>query len=88
MRFAPNGGQKTRFGFVVGLRFSKKAVLRNKMKRQLSAAAEKHYYKIKPGYDIVVIPGNFTDAGQAELVSALAEALNKAGILDSFREND
>lgn len=44
----------SRFAFVTGLKVSKKAVERNRLKRQLEEAVRLNLEKIKPGFDIVV----------------------------------
>lgn len=45
----------TRFGFLVGLKVDKKAVIRNRIKRRLREIAQQELPKIKDFYDIVVI---------------------------------
>lgn len=44
-----------RFGWVVSLKVSKKAVVRNKIKRQLRAIVKKNFSNLKQGLDIVVV---------------------------------
>ncbi|MCD6271040.1 ribonuclease P protein component [bacterium] len=55
IRFLKNNLETTRFGFIVSKKISKKAVVRNKVKRRLREAAREMLPKIKPGYDIVVV---------------------------------
>lgn len=50
-----NNFPESRFGFIVGLNISKKAVVRNLIKRQLRSIAEKNLPFIKKGFDIIVI---------------------------------
>ncbi len=45
----------SRFGIIVSAKVSKKAVLRNRLKRQIRAIIKKHLSLIKPGYDWVII---------------------------------
>lgn len=45
----------TRVGFSVGVNFSKKAVERNRAKRQLREGVKKNLDKIKKGLDIVIM---------------------------------
>ncbi len=52
-----------RFGFVVSLKVSKKAVIRNKVKRRLREAIRYNLDKIKNGYDVVF----FTRKGIEEI---------------------
>jgi ribonuclease P protein component len=44
-----------RFGFVVGIKVSKKAVQRNRVRRQLSEIIRLKINSIKPGYDFIII---------------------------------
>jgi len=44
----------TRFGISIGLKFSKKATERNKIKRKLRLILAKEFPKMKKGFDIVV----------------------------------
>ncbi len=55
IKFIKNNLDDTRFGFVVSKKISKKAVVRNKVKRRLREAAREMLSEIKPGYDIVIV---------------------------------
>jgi ribonuclease P protein component len=55
LRVAKNIFKKSRFGFIVSQKVSKKAVLRNKIKRRLRAIVNMKLPKIKNGLDIVLI---------------------------------
>jgi ribonuclease P protein component len=44
-----------RFGILVGIKVSKKATERNKLKRRIREAAVAQLEKLKPGFDIVII---------------------------------
>ncbi len=55
IKFIKNDLDATRFGFVVSKKISKKAVVRNKVKRRLREAAREMLSDIKPGYDVVVV---------------------------------
>jgi len=46
---------ESRFGILVSNKVSKKAVARNKIKRQIKEIFRLKLAKIKPGYDIVII---------------------------------
>jgi len=46
---------ETRIGFVVGIKYSKKAVERNMVKRQLRESFQLNLKKIKKGFDVVVM---------------------------------
>jgi ribonuclease P protein component len=55
LKFAKNNLKVSRFGFVVGRKISKKATLRNKIKRRLREALRKELPKLKPGFDGVLV---------------------------------
>ncbi|OGZ20456.1 MAG: ribonuclease P protein component [Candidatus Nealsonbacteria bacterium RIFCSPHIGHO2_01_FULL_43_31] len=57
LKFAQNGRDSTRFGFVVGRKVSSKAVIRNKIKRRLRELARVRLGEIKKGFDVVVVAG-------------------------------
>lgn len=44
----------SRFGFLIGLKISKKATVRNKVKRRLRETIRLRLDKIKPGFDVAV----------------------------------
>lgn len=55
MRVLENELSLSRIGFSVGIKFSKKAVERNKIKRQLRDIFHKHLAEIRSGVDIIVM---------------------------------
>lgn len=55
VRAAKNGLGFSRFGFVAGIKVSKKATLRNWARRQAQEAVRLIFDKITPGMDIVFI---------------------------------
>ncbi len=55
LKIAKNGLDESRFGFVVSQKVSKKATVRNKVKRRLSDAVRVELKKIKKGFDFVLI---------------------------------
>lgn len=72
----------SRFGIIVGKRFSAKAVRRNRLKRQLRAIVTGHLAHVKPGHLAVI---NATRCGPDVAYRALAGELGalfeKAGIV-------
>jgi ribonuclease P protein component len=81
--FLPNRSSVTRIGIVVGKKFSKKAVERNRAKRVFREAIRPLYPHIKPGYDIVIFakkPRGYS-LGVETMKKALQETIKKAGIL-------
>jgi ribonuclease P protein component len=55
VRFAPNGLKTSRFGFIVSQKVSKKAGVRNKIRRRLSEAVKSDMESVKTGLDIALI---------------------------------
>ncbi|HOK00650.1 MAG TPA: ribonuclease P protein component [Candidatus Paceibacterota bacterium] len=55
LKFLENNLKTSRFGFVVSKKFSKKAVVRNKIKRRLREIIRKNLIYIKKGFDCVII---------------------------------
>ncbi|MFH1461176.1 MAG: ribonuclease P protein component [Patescibacteria group bacterium] len=56
LRVLKNESANNRFAFIVGLKISKKAIGRNKIRRQLEEVIRLNLNKIKKGFDIVVLP--------------------------------
>lgn len=54
LNFLRNRSDFSRFGFVVGKKATKKAVLRNSIKRKFREATRLLYDKVPKGYDIVI----------------------------------
>jgi len=50
-----NGLPETRIGFAAGLKYSKKAVERNLVKRQLRDIVQKMLPRVKKGFDVLVM---------------------------------
>ncbi len=73
----------TRIGFSIGLNFSKKAVERNKIKRQLRAIAFQELNQIKPGFDIIVMVKKIENkaVASAELEKNWKSALEKGKLI-------
>ena len=55
VKAAPNKFKHSRFAFVVGLKVSKSAVRRNRIRRQMREVVRLSLEKIKPGYDVMVM---------------------------------
>lgn len=73
----------SRFGFVITLKVSKKAVKRNLIRRRLQEAAKSFLGEIKPGYDVVAIPkADGENKTYQEIRDAFKKILRKAGILE------
>lgn len=55
LKFKKNNKGTCRFGVVVGLRVSKKAIIRNKIKRQIKEIVKGYFKNIKPEIDIIIV---------------------------------
>lgn len=55
IKYFENNQADTRVGFIAGLKFSKKAVARNQVKRQLREIFQNNLKNIKKGVDVVVM---------------------------------
>jgi len=55
IKILKNDSDYNRFGFIVGLKISKKAVERNRIKRRLEEIVRLKLKQIRPGFDIVVL---------------------------------
>jgi ribonuclease P protein component len=55
MRFRPGSDKETKIGFSAGIKFSKKASRRNKVKRWMREAVRPLFKRIKPGVQIVFL---------------------------------
>jgi ribonuclease P protein component len=73
---------KKRFGFLVSKKISKKATIRNKIKRQLRVLVAQKIKEIKEGFDIVLIAlPTVKEKKFPELKETLEELFKEAKIL-------
>ena len=83
LKIVKNNLPESRFGFVISKKVSKKAVIRNKIRRRISEAIRLDLEKIKKGSDVVLVayPGieKNTFSETTELVKNI---LKKAGLLN------
>jgi len=82
IKVCPNNLIQSRFGFVVGEKVSKDAVVRNRVKRRLRAIVRKHLADIRKGFDVVVVtrkPSSITTSKDLERI--LGDLLAKANLL-------
>jgi ribonuclease P protein component len=71
-----------KIGVSVGIKFSKKAVERNRVKRQLREIVRLNLKRIKKGFQIVVmVKSSEKQISGVELKKDLLEALRRAGLL-------
>ncbi len=82
LKFSGNGLGNNRFGFLVGSKIFKKAVLRNKIKRRLREAVKDLFPLIKPGYDLVfIVKSGLIEKKYAEIKSLIESLLKIAGLI-------
>src|SRR5574344_741566 len=55
IKTVPSSLDISRVGILIGLKVSKKAVVRNKIKRQIRSIVARELLSLKPGRDIVII---------------------------------
>lgn len=72
-----NGLENSRFGLVVSLKVSKKAVVRNKVKRRLREIIRARIKDIKKGFDVALIALPGSDTKDFEETKKLIEKLFK-----------
>jgi ribonuclease P protein component len=81
LKAAANDLSVCRFGFLIGLRVSKKATKRNRIKRRLGAAINELIGRIKPGYDIVVIANpRILDKKQLQIKNEFENLIKKINL--------
>ncbi len=72
-----NNNQLSRLGFIVSTKISKKAVERNKIKRQLRAASYQHLKAIAPGYNLLIIAKHSLKSSSFEQIKTALHYLFK-----------
>jgi len=77
-----NNLEASRFGFVVSVSVSKKATVRNKIKRKLREITRKKLSKIKEGNDVVIIvQPEFRKSDIPKIENNLIQLYKKAGLI-------
>ncbi len=82
LKIAKNNSKKVRFGFIVSQKISKKATIRNKIKRKISELIRQNIKRFKKGIDgiIITLPGiEKQDFKKGK--ETLEKIFKKAGIL-------
>lgn len=82
IRFVPSNQKKSRFGIIISLKISKKATIRNKIKRRIRQLLRIRLKEIKKGIDIALIgvPG-LENKDFWEIEEVLTNLLKKAKLL-------
>ena len=82
LKIAQNNLKESRFGFIVSQKVSKKAVLRNKIKRRLRDIIKRNIKDIKNGMDVVIIVlTGLEKKSFLEIKEILNILLKKAGLI-------
>jgi ribonuclease P protein component len=83
LKFVPNNLTKNRFGIIISNKVSKKATLRNKIRRRIKAIILKKLLMIKKYFDIVILtrPG-IQNKNFKEIEKTIEKVFTKAKIID------
>ncbi|HLN19319.1 MAG TPA: ribonuclease P protein component [Patescibacteria group bacterium] len=84
LKIAENGQKISRFGIVVGLKFSSLAVRRNRIKRQIREIVRKNIAEIKSGFDVVIMINKIAGKNEfssEEIEKSFKNILKKAKLL-------
>jgi ribonuclease P protein component len=74
LRYLRNGLPQSRIGVVVSKKVSKKAVVRNRLRRQIIGWWQANEAKVKPGFDAAVIVKKDQETPAAQIETAFAKA--------------
>jgi ribonuclease P protein component len=75
------GRPESRATIVVAKKISKRAVVRNRIRRRLAAILRDEWQTVRPGYDIVVtVHQDIAEEATTSLQEALTTALQRSGI--------
>ncbi|MFM7424933.1 MAG: ribonuclease P protein component [Elainella sp.] len=86
---APSGAdlpaQPARIGISISQKVSKRAVVRNRIKRQLKAILHQLLPQIAPGWQIViVVKSSATQCGYEQFLQELKQLLRSAEVIDGY----
>jgi ribonuclease P protein component len=82
IKYHPNRFSETRFAFVINKKISKKAVVRNKIKRQIREIVRNNLKQFKSGLDIIiVIKKDLSQVPFSQIEKNLLQVCQKAGLL-------
>lgn len=82
LKIAKNEKSFSRFGFIVSKKIDKRAVVRNRIKRQTRVCIESNFDKIKTGYDILfMLKKQILEKTTAEINKLILEELGKQNLL-------
>lgn len=82
IRFSPNNLPVTRFTVVVGTKISKRAVVRNRLKRRIRGIVERKMSILRPGFDVLFLVKKETiTQTHAQLVEQIERMFRRAKLL-------
>jgi ribonuclease P protein component len=82
VKTAPNSIEHSRLVIVVSKKVSKKAVVRNRLRRRVSGVVEQLWATVIPGYDIVItVREDVSALDTKSLADEVATALSRARLL-------
>jgi ribonuclease P protein component len=83
-KFRKNGMKNTRLGVFLGVKYSKKAVERNRIKRKIWAVIAKKQEKLKKGFDIAIMPSKklSKDISPEDLDKLIQAFLEKSALIE------
>lgn len=83
LKAAKNELKETRIGIIVGLKFSRKAVERNRIKRQIREIIHAKLNRIKKGFDIALIPKKSEEGrlDKDDLEKSIEEVFEKSNLI-------
>lgn len=82
IKFLKNNLAISRFGILVGVKVSKKAAKRNKVKRRISESIRLSLNQIRPGFDVVVLTKpEIIEKTYQEIDSTIKNIFRKAKLL-------
>ncbi|MCM1984788.1 ribonuclease P protein component [Lyngbya confervoides] len=77
-----DGAQPTRIGIAVGAKVSKRAVVRNRIKRRLRSACRSYLPSLSPGQDLVIVARSAaTQCDYSEFLRQLKQLFTNAELL-------
>jgi ribonuclease P protein component len=81
VRVAANKEGGTHFGFIISKKINKKAVVRNRLRRQMAEVVRRRLKNIRSGFDAVIVAKKeIVDKPFAEIEGSIEAALKKAGL--------
>lgn len=82
MKIVKNDRGLNRFGFVVSNKVSKKAVVRNRIRRRLRTSVARRLHSVAPGHDIAVLVFHeVLEMGFKEMDASVEKLLRKSGLM-------